>query len=90
MALDCLLSIFALFECILDRDWTIAQELAIHTFNSSIAGLKTIKANKTESLGLVCCIVSHDFWRADESSKGTESIVQKLFVNIERIQVSQK
>lgn len=68
------------FECIRDRNRSVAQVLSVHGFNGGIRSLKAGEIDEGESFRVATLRVSHNFRRLENHSECRECVVEQLLV----------
>lgn len=74
---------FGIFlERIRHSDGPVAEVLAVHRFNGCIRCIKAGEIDEGISLGVSGIWVTHDLGCLEDHTKGTECVVQKLFIDL--------
>lgn len=76
-----------LLEGVRNRDWSVAEILAIHGVHCCVGGLETGKVHKGEPLRVARLRVTHNLRSLQDNTEGRERIVQKFLIDL-RVQVT--
>lgn len=74
---------FGIFlEGIRHCDGPVAEVLAIHGLNGGIGCIEAGKIDESITLRVAGVWVSHDLWRLEDHTKGTERVVEQFLINL--------
>ena len=77
-----------LLEGELDDDLSVSQVLTVHALEGRVGRLEGVVADKAKALGFAGVFLSHDFRLLNEGSKGPESVVQQMLIDVQGIEIA--